>query len=130
MTTNPPRSIDDYIVGFPPAVREALEILRGTIQEAAPGATEAIKYGMPCFVLHGNLVYFAAFKRHIGLYSVPVDEPEFRAELVPYVQGKGSVQFPLNQPLPLDLITRLITFRVKAHRQKAKNRADKGDILA
>ena len=86
---------------------------RRTIHEAAPEATEAISYGMPTFKLNGNLVHFGAFKSHIGFYPVPSGMAAFQDDLAAYKQGKGSVQFPLNKPMPLDLIRRMVEFRVQ-----------------
>lgn len=111
--------IDDYIAGFPPAVQQILQTIRATIQEAAPEATEAISYQMPTFKLHGNLVHFAAYKSHIGFYPVPTGIEAFKEELSVYKQGKGSVQFPLDQPMPYDLIRRIVAFRVAENVAKA-----------
>ena len=113
-------SIDHYISIFPKDVQAKLEELRATIQTAAPEATEKISYQMPTFFLHRNLVYFAAYKRHIGFYPSSSGIAAFAAELTQYKNSKGAVQFPLEQPLPLDLITRIVQFRVKENRQKAK----------
>jgi uncharacterized protein YdhG (YjbR/CyaY superfamily) len=107
-----PTTIDAYIAAFPDDVQTILQQIRRTIHEAAPEATEAISYGMPTFKLHGNLVHFAAFKNHIGFYPVPSGIEAFKDELAAYKQGKGSVQFPLNRPMPLDLIRRIVQFRV------------------
>lgn len=124
MKLPPARSIDNYISGFPVAdVRERLAHTRFIIQQAAPAATEAIEYGMPCFVLHDNLVYFAAFNKHISLFSVPVEAAELADMLVGYKTGKGSVQFPLNQPLPLELIAELVGRRVQQQQAKAAARS-------
>ena len=117
--------IDDYIAQFPPEVQEMLQELRATIQTAAPEATEAISYQMPTFKLYGNLVHFAAYKNHIGFYPVPTGIAAFQEELSVYKQGKGSVQFPLNQPLPLDLIRRIVRFRVAENMEKAAAKAKK-----
>lgn len=126
--TPPPRDIDAYIAGFPPEIRALLEEVRATIRAAAPDAREAISYQMPTFTLHGNLVHFAAFKEHIGFYPTPSGTEEFRAELAPYESGKGSVRFPLNRPIPFDLIRRIVEFRAReseaqAAAKKAKKRA-------
>ncbi len=109
----PPQSIDDYIAAFPKDVQAILQKIRATIHDAAPGAQETIKYQMPTFVLNGNLVYFAAFKNHIGFYPIPTGIERFQKELAPYKQGKGSVQFPLDKPIPYNLIRKIVTFRVK-----------------
>lgn len=113
-------TIDDYIEQAPDEVREILQTLRGIIREEAPEAQEAIKYQMPTFVLNGNLVHFAAFQHHIGFYPVPSGITAFQEELAAYKQGKGSVQFPLNQPMPYDLIRRIVRFRVAENLEKAK----------
>lgn len=115
-----PTTIDAYIAAFPAEVQEILQTIRGIVQAAAPEATEAIKYQMPTFVLKGhNLVHFAAFKHHIGFYPVPSGIEAFKEELAGYVGGKGSVQFPLNQPIPFDLIRRIVEFRVAENLEKA-----------
>ncbi len=108
-----PKNIDDYIAGFPGDVQKILQKIRLTIRKAAPGAQEAIKYQMPTFTLNGNLVYFAAFKTHIGLYPLPRGIERFKRELSAYEGGKGSVRFPLNEPIPFDLISRIVKFRVR-----------------
>ncbi len=108
-----PQTIDEYIAGFPPDVRQILEQVRRAIREAAPDAQEAIKYRMPTFVLNGNLVHFAAYKNHIGFYPTPTGIAAFRKELALYKSAKGSVQFPLDQPMPLKLIRRIVAFRVE-----------------
>jgi uncharacterized protein YdhG (YjbR/CyaY superfamily) len=124
------RTIDEYIAGFPPDVRVTLERLRATIREAAPDATEAIKYGMPAFVLHGNLVYFAAFKHHVGFYPVPSGIEAFREEWSAYDQSKGAVRFAFGTPIPYDLIARTVRFRVAENRQRAaaKKRSPKLEV--
>ena len=116
-----PQTIDAYIAGFPEDVQAILQQIRRTIHETAPEATEAISYGMPTFKLHGNLVHFGAFKSHIGFYPVPSGMEAFKDELAGYKQGKGSVQFPLNKPMPLDLIRRMVEFRVQESKGKAAN---------
>jgi uncharacterized protein YdhG (YjbR/CyaY superfamily) len=113
MITTAPKDIDSYIAGFPKEVQALLQQLRSLIQEKAPEATECIKYGMPTFDLHGNLVHFAAFVHHIGFYSVPTAQEEFSEDLQGYKVGNGSVQFPLNQPLPTALITKIVKYRVQ-----------------
>ena len=117
-----PATIDSYISAAPAEVRPILEEVRATIRKAAPGAEETIKYRLPTFVLHGNLVHFGAFKNHIGFYATPGGHAAFRKELSAYEGAKGSVQFPLKEPMPLDLITRMVKFRVKENmaRQAAK----------
>ena len=107
-------TIDDYIKTLPTDVQNILEKMRQTIRKAAPEAVEAVSYQMPTFKLNGkNLVYFAAFKSHIGFYPIPSGIEAFRRELSPYKQGKGSVQFPLNKPIPYDLVEKIVRFRVK-----------------
>jgi uncharacterized protein YdhG (YjbR/CyaY superfamily) len=104
----------NYISGFPAETRAILLQIRNIIKECAPDSEESIAYGMPAYKLKGKpLVYFAAFKKHIGFYATPSRHEEFAAELSPYKQGKGSVQFPINQPMPMDLIRRMTEFRVK-----------------
>jgi uncharacterized protein YdhG (YjbR/CyaY superfamily) len=115
---NPPKTIDEYIAGFPPDVQDILQKIRLTIHQAAPEAQEAISYQMPTFKLNGNLVHFAAFKKHIGFYPVPSVIEAFKDELSAYHQGKGSVQFPLDQPIPYDLIRRIVQFRVQENLAK------------
>ena len=115
-------SIDEYIAAFPAEVQEKLRAMRATIHAAAPEATEKISYGMPTFFLEGNLVYFAAFKQHIGFYPAPQGIEEFARELSVYKGAKGSVQFPLDQPLPLDLVSRIVKFRASENLQKAASK--------
>lgn len=119
-----PRTIDEYIAGFPSEVQKILEKVRATVRKAAPGAEETIKYRMPTFTLNGNLVHFAAFKKHVGFYPTPSAIEEFKADLASYKSAKGSVQFPLDRPIPFDLIRRIVEFKVKeslaARRAKGK----------
>jgi uncharacterized protein YdhG (YjbR/CyaY superfamily) len=113
-------SIDAYIAGFPPETQKTLKELRAIINSAAPGATECISYSMPTFDLNGrHLVHFAGHTKHIGLYPIPSGIEAFKEELAPYKQGKGSVQFPLAQPLPADLIRRIVEFRVGENMDRA-----------
>lgn len=104
--------IDDYIAGFPAPVRDILAQVRAVIRRVAPDAQETIKYRIPTFVLGENLVHFAAYKRHIGLYPTPSGIEAFKDELMGYKSAKGSVQFPIDAPMPLDLIERIVRFRV------------------
>jgi uncharacterized protein YdhG (YjbR/CyaY superfamily) len=120
-----PRNIDEYIAGFPPDVQEILEKIRVTIRKAAPDAEETIKYQMPTFTLKGNLVHFAAFKKHIGFYPVPTGIEAFKEELSLYEGGKGSVRFPLDKPIPFDLIIRIVKFRVKENLERAEGKGKK-----
>lgn len=115
MKSNPkPENIDKYISTFTPEIQEILEQIRATIQNAAPLASEAIKYDMPAFTQNGkNLVYFAAFKNHIGFYPVPTGNKDWDSELAPFKTGKGSIQFPYSKPIPLDLIIKVVEFRLR-----------------
>src|SRR5512135_2967730 len=109
-----PETIDDYIAMYPKDVQHILQKMRQTIQKAAPMATEAISYRMPTFKIQGkNLVHFAAFSHHIGFYPIPSGITTFQKELSVYKQGKGSVQFPFDKPIPHDLVKRIVEFRVK-----------------
>ena len=113
-------TIDEYIADFPDDVQNILQQIRQTIRKAAPEAQEAIKYAIPTFVLNGNLVHFAAFKSHIGFYPTPTGTEEFKEEFSVYKSGKGSVQFPLDEPMPLDLISRIVEFRVRESEGRKK----------
>ncbi|GAB1157820.1 DUF1801 domain-containing protein [Paenibacillus illinoisensis] len=117
--------VDEYISGFAPDVQVRLQVLRQIIREAAPNAEEKISYQMPTYALHGNLVHFAAYKNHIGFYPAPSGIEAFRDELSVYKGAKGSVQFPLNQPLPEELIRRIVEFRVKENVEKAAEKKRK-----
>ncbi|MBK9333128.1 MAG: DUF1801 domain-containing protein [Ignavibacteria bacterium] len=118
-----PADIDGYIAGFPEEIRVILNKLRETIRKAAPGAREGINYGIPAYRLNGKeVVYFAAFKNHIGIYPAPRGVDEFKKELAEYKGGKGTVQFPLDKPLPLRLISRIVIYRVKENLQKEKDK--------
>lgn len=106
-------AVDDYISKFPIETQERLQQLRDAILETAPEALECIGYGMPAYKLNKKpLVYFAGYKNHIGFYATPTGHAEFKEELSKYKQGKGSVQFPLNEPLPIDLVKRIVQFRM------------------
>lgn len=122
MDIRKPENIDEYIGTFPNDVQEILEQVRMTIQEAAPDAKEKISYSMPAFDQNGIVVYFAAFKNHIGLYALPTGHEAFAAELSKYKSGKGSVQFPLKEPMPLELITKIVKFRVNENLEKGKKK--------
>jgi uncharacterized protein YdhG (YjbR/CyaY superfamily) len=115
-----PKNIDEYISNFPNDVQEILQKIRKTIHNAAPDAQEAIKYQIPTFTLKGNLIHFAAYKNHIGLYPAPRGAEEFKKELANYEGGKGTVQFPLDKPIPYDLIRRIVKFRVQKDLEKKK----------
>jgi uncharacterized protein YdhG (YjbR/CyaY superfamily) len=105
-------NIDDYIAGFPEPTGKLLLQLRKIIRQAAPEAEEVISYQMPAFKQNGILVYYAAYKNHIGFYPTSSGIEAFKSELSPYLWSKGTIQFPLDQPLPADLITRIVKFRV------------------
>jgi uncharacterized protein YdhG (YjbR/CyaY superfamily) len=122
MKSATPANIDNYIAAFPADVQRLLRQMRDTIRDAAPGAEEAISYGIPTFKQNGNLVHFAAFPHHIGFYATPTGHEAFEKELAVYKQGKGSVQFPLDQPLPLALIRKIVKFRVKQNAERSKAR--------
>src|SRR5215218_157962 len=108
------QTVDEYIKTFPEDVQIILEKIRKTIRKVAPEAAEAISYGIPTFKMNGRyLVYFAAWKNHIGFYPIPSAAKAFKKELSAYKQGKGSVQFPLNKPIPYDLVKKIVIFRVK-----------------
>ena len=113
-------NIDEYIRQFPSEIQDMLQKIREIVHEAAPEATEKISYQMPTFYMNGNLVHFAAFKKHIGFYPTPSGTEQFRKELSVYKGAKGSVQFPLNQPIPYELIRRIVEFRVAENSVKSK----------
>lgn len=121
MKTDParPRTIAEYISRFPPEVQTVLERIRRTIREAAPGAQEVISYQMPAFKLGRILVYFAAWKEHIGLYPPVSGDPALEAAVAPYAGPKGNLQFPLSQPIPYELIARITRLRVAQNPPKA-----------
>jgi uncharacterized protein YdhG (YjbR/CyaY superfamily) len=116
------KSIDDYIDLFPKEVQQLLKQMRATIRKAAPQASEKISYGIPTFALEKNLVHFAGFKKHIGFYPGAMAIATFKKELSAYKGAKGSVQFPLDEPLPLALVTRIVKFRVKQSASKKKKK--------
>ncbi len=112
-------TIDEYIAGFPPQTQAALEEMRTLIRASAPGATETISYAIPTFDLNGrHLVHFAGYAKHVGFYPIPSAMTAFAEELAPYKSGKGSAQFPLGEPLPVDLIRRIVEFRVAENRKR------------
>jgi uncharacterized protein YdhG (YjbR/CyaY superfamily) len=119
------RSIEEYIAGFPRDTQALLETVRATIRAAAPGAEERISYAMPAFALHGPLVYFAALKNHIGFYPTNSGIEACRDELSGYEVTKGSVKFPMTEPLPLDLIRRIVEYRVRQNQDNAAAKARK-----
>ncbi len=123
MISQTPTNIDEYIADFPEKIQSLLKQVRSIVKQAAPEAEESIGYGMPAYKTHGKpLVYFAAFKNHIGFYATPTGHAEFAKELSKYKQGKGSVQFPIDQPIPFELIARIVEFRVIENQEKAKKK--------
>ena len=112
------KSIDEYIERFPEETQQLLRKMRLTIRKAAPKAEESISYGMPTFRLGRNRVYFAGFRNHIGFYPIPSGIEAFKKELSKYKQGKGSVQFPIDEPLPLALVSQIVKFRMKQDASK------------
>jgi uncharacterized protein YdhG (YjbR/CyaY superfamily) len=118
--SEPTKDIDTYIAEHPDQVRELLSEIRAAIRRAAPDAIETIKYGIPTFVQGENLVHFAGFRKHIGFYPAPSGIAAFREELSRYKSAKGSVQFPLDEPLPLKLIGQIVRFRVKEAKARAQ----------
>ena len=122
MKKNQAGNIDEYISGFPKETQKILNEIRATIRKAAPDAEETINYAIPTFKLRGNLVHFAAFKNHVGFYPAPSGIKAFSDELSAYESAKGSVQFPLDQPLPLSLISKIVKFRVKDNLERAKTK--------
>ncbi|HEY3343694.1 MAG TPA: DUF1801 domain-containing protein [Anaerolineaceae bacterium] len=125
MTTDKPKNIDEYIAKYPDDIRVILEKIRMTIKNAAPEAKETIKYEMPTFTLDGNLVYFAAFKEHIGFYPPPTGLEKYQAEISAYAGPKGSLKFPLDRPIPYDLIHEIVTFRVKENLERVQAKKNK-----
>ncbi len=113
-------NIDEYIACFPKDIQKLLKEIRAAIRKAAPAAEEATKYGLPTLALEGNLVHFGAFKNHIGFYPAPAGIEEFKKELAGYEQSKGAIRFPVDKPLPLTLIGKIVKFRVIQNQDKAK----------
>jgi uncharacterized protein YdhG (YjbR/CyaY superfamily) len=121
-------SIDEYIAGFPAETQKALREMRALIRASAPDATETISYAIPTFDLNGrHLVHFAGYARHIGFYPIPTGIEAFKKDFEPYKQGRGSVQFPLSQQLPADLIRRVVEFRVEENRGKTGSPSPTGE---
>ena len=114
-----PASVDAYIAGSPPDVRAVLQKIRSTVRKAAPDAEEKISYMMPAIFLEGPLVYYAAFKNHIGFFPTSTGVQAFKSELAAYETSKGTIRFPLDKPVPLVLIARIVKFRVKENRSRA-----------
>ena len=115
-------TIDEYIETFPIDVQKVLQQIRRTIKSSAPNAEEAISYMIPTFKLQGNLVHFAAYKNHIGFYPASSGVRTFAKELTAYKTSKGAIQFPIDQPVPLALIRKIVKFRVKENAEKAKKK--------
>lgn len=120
MLSSKPKNIDEYMIGFPEETQLLMEELRETIHKAAPEAEEVISYSMPAFKWHGILVYFAGYKNHIGFYPGSGAIAAFEKELSKYKTSKGTVQFPLDKPLPLALVTKIVKLRVKQNKEKKK----------
>ena len=120
---NAPKDIDSYIASFPADVQQLLQDIRATIAKAAPKATEDIKYAMPTFVHHGNLVHFAGYAHHIGFYPAPSGIENFEEELKKYKTSKGAIQFPLDKPIPRKLVTAIVKFRLQENERKAAEKA-------
>ncbi len=123
-------TIDEYIALFPEDVQKLLKEVRRVIKAAAPDAQETINYQIPTFTLQGNLVHFAGFKKHIGFYPTPSATEKFKAELSAYKGAKGSVQFPLDQPIPFDLISEIVKFRVQENLERAEAKTKKKKTAA
>ncbi|MEO8674100.1 MAG: DUF1801 domain-containing protein [Casimicrobiaceae bacterium] len=117
-----PASIDEYIAAFPADVRKRLRSIRRTIRKAAPGAEERISYRIPAFTFGGNLIYFAAYQNHIGVYPGAAAIAAMKADLTGYRTAKGTVQLPLDQPLPLPLIDKLVQFKIEHNSRRAKGK--------
>lgn len=121
MTTNKPQNITEYISGFPEETQQILEQLRHTIKKSLPDSTESISYGVPAFAVGGKaVIYFAGYKNHVAVYPAPRENEAFEEELSKYKGGKGTVQFPLNKPIPFDLVTRIAEFRLQENLARAK----------
>jgi uncharacterized protein YdhG (YjbR/CyaY superfamily) len=125
-----PGTIDEYIAGFPPDVQDVLQQIRATIREVVPTATERISYGVPTFALHGNVVHFGGFAKHVSVYPAPRGNERFRDVLSGYRGGKGTVQFPLGQPLPIDLIREIVRFLVEQNEAAAAARKGRRKSVA
>lgn len=110
--------MDEYISSFPENIQKILNKVRETIKKAAPKATEAISYGIPTFKLNGNLVHFGGYKEHIGFYPAPQGINQFKNELAKYQSGKGTIKFPISDPIPYNLITKVVKFRVEQNTNK------------
>ena len=118
-----PKDVEEYIAGFPDHVQKILKKIRATIRKAAPRAEEKISYRIPTFTLNGRyFIYFAGFKNHVSIYPAPRGSAEFKKELSKYQGGKGTVQFPLDKPIPYDLITKIVKFRIAENQERTKSR--------
>jgi uncharacterized protein YdhG (YjbR/CyaY superfamily) len=122
MNNNKVSNVDEYIATFPSKISKMLKDIRATIVTMCPDAEESISYGMPAYKYHGPLVYFAAFTNHIGFYALPSGHKAFEKELSKYKQGKGSVQFPINEPMPLGLIKEIVKFRMQENLEKMQSK--------
>jgi uncharacterized protein YdhG (YjbR/CyaY superfamily) len=122
MKNSPAKNIDEYIADFPEETQKILTEIRNLIKQITPEAEETISYMMPTFKLNGVLLHFAAYQNHIGLYALPSGNEAFKEELKKYKTGKGSIQFPLNQAIPYDLITNIVKFRVDENLAKIKSK--------
>lgn len=125
MEQNIPKSIDEYILQYPQEIQEILRTLRKVIKESAPNAEEKISYRMPTFVLNGNLVHFAAYKNHIGFYPTSSGINTFQQELSEYKTSKGAVQFPIGKPIPYEIISQIVKFRVAENQSKVEGKIKK-----
>ncbi len=122
----PAKDIDEYIAGFPADVQKILETVRTTIRKAVPTAGEKISYQIPTFTLNGTyLVYFAGFQNHVSVYPAPVESEELKEELAPYKAGKGTVRFPLDKPVPLDVITKIVKYLEKNNLERTQAKGKK-----
>ena len=124
----PAKSVDEYLATFPAATKKLLRKIRATIKTAAPQAAEIISYGIAGYKYHGILIYFAGFTNHVSIYPAPRGSEIFKKELASYKGGKGTVQFPLDKPLPLKLISRIVQFRAKENAEKAKKKLNQYSI--
>lgn len=122
MNPTNPNLIDEYIANYPEPVQEILQKIRETIREVAPEAAEAIAYGIPTFKYHGNLVHFAAYKNHIGFYPTSSGIEKYKPKLSAYKLSRGTIQFPLGEPIPFDLIREITAFRVQENLEKSKKK--------
>jgi uncharacterized protein YdhG (YjbR/CyaY superfamily) len=120
-----PQTIDEFIVKFPEEIQAILQKIRQIIHTAAPDAQETIKYGIPTFTLNGNLVHFSAYKHHVGFYPAPSGIEKFNQELALYKKSKGAIQFPLDQPIPYELIKQIVQYRVEENIEKAQAKQKK-----